>query len=1024
MSLQVTTLKDLGAPHQFLYQRFPNWKDDRKTYMIPPVFTPKTIQLALKGPIHYTDRGELGESVVYKRLEELGKAKKIGMFVVHGFHLRNVVKWNEKCTPDYQVPSVHSGTTNEFDFIIFHHALGVIAIEVKNEERNPKIASAKRQLKTSHDFIQEFANPDKKEETKKEETKKKETKKEETEKEETKKEETKKEETKKEETEKEETKKEETEKEETKKEETKKKETKKEETMKEETKKEETEKKETKKEETEKKETKKEETEKKETEKEETKKEETKKKETEKEETEKEETKKEETKKEETKKEETKKKETKKKETKKEETEKEETEKEETKKEETEILPHKKVLALPSIKKLTFDRKNFKSLQDDTETLLLFEEDLENLESFEQWWRETFERTTVNKMAAQTEMAYEQALSYTLMVRHLGPVTDSDYIADLSLTLDNFRHLEEGFRSYPRVLEKQFPNFWSWCWDVLDKMDTGFDFGDEAVGPALKAAFLKKHGLNSKKLESDKGIKLLDNILKHSKYVWGEASVLDAMLAGGFAKKYLLFVKNTVVFFSAIRQLRPVMTQWKATDQSTKLERFPFLKMASVEDYNKLDRHLSRFKFLEGNEPTELDKELFESLTCELRVKYSQLPIVMTTEQLAVFEGPMKQVIIGAPGSGKTELLKFKALELESEMKACGITKKILYILGNGSPDPKRRPFLSYQIKRFFRKSTLVEVMTILLEEENPELLKEAEAKLREMMASGKYGHVFIDEYWIGSKPHEQEIILELVARIPGYVWISSVFDYDQSTKKYEVRTKPLIDAVEKEGGVVSRITQVQRATNTIINLERDYSAFYQGRSHPYGTKEILGHSLEGLPITWATADSVDGMYNECLEFVSSSLNDPITQTSILKTKKLVLNPADILIVNFAVRTMESLSVTPSLEARLKSAKIPFWSFGESPELFMNCDEGKVTLLNSPTREDSTHLDGVEWPVVVVILPSGVLLNTAELAPNAERLRNYDTYISCFRTQVKLVVISDKWTDEKMFLNDIKLKLK
>lgn len=823
--------------------------------MIPPVFngTAKTIQLALKGPVHYTNRGELGESIVYKRLEELGRAKEIGMFVIYGFHLKDVVKWNRKCAPEYQLSSLHSGATNEFDFIIFNHALGVIAIEVKNSRNilDNKICDAERQLKASHEFIQEFAKFNMPEDS-------------------------------------------------------------------------------------------------------------------------------------------------------------------------DILLPHKKVIAMPSAKK--FDRKAYKSLQD--ETLLLFEEDLEDLESFEQWWKETFKTTIMDKMALITGVAYEQALSYTLMLRHLGPVTDSDYIADLSKSLNSFRHLEKGFQSYPRFSEKVFPNFWSWCWDVLNKMDAGFDFGNEAEGPALKATFMKEHGLNSKTLESNKGIKLLDNILKHSKYVSGAASVLDVMLAGGFAKKYLLFVKNTVVFFNAIRQLRLVMTQWKATDQSTKLERFPFLKLASVEDYNKLDRHLSRSKFMEGDEPTELDKEIFESLTCELRVKYSQLPIVNTTEQLAVFEGPMKQVIIGAPGTGKTELFKFKALELESEMKAYGMTKKILYILGNGSPDPKRRPFLSYEIERFFKKSksTLVEVMTILLEEENPELLKETEAKLREMMASGEYGHVFIDEYWIGSKPLEHAIILELIAKIPGYVWISSVFDYDQSTKKYEKRTKPLIDAVEKEGGIVSRITQVIRATNTIINFERSYSALYQGRSYPYGTKEIFGHSLEGLPITWATADGVDGMYDECLKFVNSTLNDPITQTSILKTKKLTLNPADILIVNFAVRTMESLSVTPSLEARLKSASIPIWSFGENPELFMKCDEGKVTLLNSPTREDSTHLDGVEWPVVVVILPSGVLLNTAELAPNTERLRNYDTYISCFRTQVKLVVISDKWTDEKMFLNDIKLK--
>ena len=916
MSLQVVWVKKVGAPHQFLYQRFPNWKMDRKTYMIPPVFTSmksKPIQLALKGPVRYTNRGDLGESIVYKRLEELGKAKKIGMFVVHGFHLKNVVKWNREFTPDYQVPSVHSGTTNEFDFIIFHHALGVIAIDVKNGRniQDMKIRDAERQLKASHSFVQEFAHFDMPEGTS---LKKK-----------------------------------------TKREDSKRKETRGEDSKRKETRGEDPERKESKGEDSERKETKGEDPERKET--------------------------------------------------------------------KGKIsLPHLKVIAMPSTKKLTFDRKTFPSLKDDT--LLLFEEDLDNLVSFEQWWREAFESTTVNKMAAQTEVAYEQALSYTLKVCHLGPVTDSDYIADLSSTLDKFRHLEEGFRSYPRVLEEQFPNFWSWCWDVLNKMDAGFDFGNEAEGPALKAAFLKNHGLNSHQLESDKGINLLDNILKPSEYVSGMASVLDVMLAGGFAKKYLLFVKNTVVFFNAIRQLRPVMTQWKATDQSTKLERFPFSKLASVEDYNKLDRHLSRFKFLEGNEPTELDKEIFESLTCELRVKYSQLPIVMTTEQLAVFEGPMKQVIIGAPGTGKTELFKFKALELESEMKACGITKKILYIVANGSPDPNRRPFLSYEIERFFKKSTLVEVMTILLDEENPELLKETEAKLREMMASGEYGHVFIDEYWIGSKPPEHAIILELVSKIPGYVWISSVFDYDQSNKKYEERTKPLIDAVEKEGGIVSRITQVIRATNTIINFERDYGALYQGRSYPYGTKEIFGHSLEGLPITWTTADNVDGMYDECLKFVNSTLSNPITQISIFKTKRLALNPADILIVNFAVRTMESLSVTPSLEARLKSANIPFWSFGENPELFMNCDEGKVTLLNSPTREDSTHLDGVEWPVVVVILPSGVLLNTAELAPNTERLRNYDTYISCFCTQVKLVVISDKWTDEKMFLKDIELKLK
>lgn len=84
------------------------------------------------------------------------------------------------------------------------------------------------------------------------------------------------------------------------------------------------------------------------------------------------------------------------------------------------------------------------------------------------------------------------------------------------------------------------------------------------------------------------------------------------------------------------------------------------------------------------------------------------------SEQLAVFEGPPKQLIIG---SGKTELMKFKALELE--MKACKTDQKILYIVANWSPGyPIRNSLLFHHniIKKFFKKSTLVEV---IIEEES-----------------------------------------------------------------------------------------------------------------------------------------------------------------------------------------------------------------------------------------------------------------------------------------------------------------
>ena len=841
--------KDIGAPQQFLYKRFPNWKSDRKTYMIPPVFTPKAVEIAVEGPVHYADRGETGESIIFNRLKELGKRKEIGMFAVHGFELKDVAKWNKKCAPDYKLPDVKPKDVRECDFIIFHHTLGIISVEVKNilNIRNSDILSAESQLKTSHDIVEEFASFN---------------------------------------------------------------------IM-------------------------------------------------------------------------------------------------GSKSSFQLFLPHWKVIAMPSTKKEAFDRRAYHGLQDDT--LLLFQDDSTNIESFEQWWMEAFESATTSEMAPQYEMAYEQALSYTLMVRHLGPLTESDYIADLSLSLDSFRHL--GQAAYTQVLESDFPNFWHWCLDVLNKIDMGFDFGKEEE-------YMKSHPLNAKCSIGKKQMKILNELLKNGGYIFGDVpSVLDATLAVMFEDKFLLFFKNIVRFFNAMRQIRTQVGQWKATQESSTK-----LPLTSVKDLNKLDRRLSKLTFMEGDEPTMLDKDIFESLTCKLRVKYSHLPIVLTIEQLTVFEGPKKQLIIGAPGSGKTELMKFKARELEIEMKACKAETKILYIVATGSPSGD--PLLSQQIKEFFKKSTSVEVMTIVIEEESPRLLEHTKAVLREKMAkkasdkSAKYQHVFIDEYWIGAKPAEHEIILELVTKIPGYVWISSVFDFHQdrlNTSKMMTRTKPLVVALEEQGGQVSRISQVVRATNSIVNLERNYSARYRERSYPYGTEQILGHSLEGLPVEWAVADSIDGMYNNCTDIVSSAITEPM---AVCKKTNLTLNPADILVVNFAVRTKESLSVTPSLEARLCSEKIPIWSFGESLEQFMNCDEGKVTLLNSHTREESTYLDGVEWPMVVVILPSGVLLNEADIAEGAERLRNYDTYISFFRTQVKLVVISDKWTNHEEFLKDIEKKFK
>ncbi len=75
------------------------------------------------------------------------------------------------------------------------------------------------------------------------------------------------------------------------------------------------------------------------------------------------------------------------------------------------------------------------------------------------------------------------------------------------------------------------------------------------------------------------------------------------------------------------------------------------------------------------------------------------------------------------------------------------------------------------------------------------------------------------------------------------------------------------------------------------------------------------------------------------------------------------------------------------------------WSFGENMEQYLY--RTKLTLLSSKTRKESTYFDGMECPMVTVILPSGVLLNKNIIADGA-----------------------DKWKCENEFMKDIAQKEK
>ena len=864
---QMMSAQKIGAPHSFLYKRFPSWREDNKTYMIPPIFKAKSAaKLGVKGPVVYSDPGEIGENTVYKHLRQLGETRNMGMFVFHSFELTHIARWNKKAVslskevcriPDLELPP--KMTDKECDFIVFHHSIGLIAIEVKNpveKVRNKHISDAEGQLDTSYKLVREFATS--REPATQSETVAKST------------------------------------------------------------------------------------------------------------------------------------------------------------SSQQFSLPYQRVIALPSISKSSFNRDEFKSFGDNTHILLA--DDLTDVESFEKWWKETMEEP-----ARIDRKQYELALSYLMMIRHLTPVKETDCLKELHENLVSYKY--HG-TVHELITEREFPKLFEWCSSKMT--DVRFEI-DQEEAKRLRDAFMKQHGIKQQKdLKERKGMKIINQILEHQKYICGETvSLMDLALVVAIENSHFLFLKEFLEF------MRIMQKQWSQIEdlEESQLElqkgRVPFLKLESAKHFNMLGKHLRSFtlKFLEdGNLPTEIDKHIFQSLSCKMRVDYSHFPMVMTTEQLVVFEGPEKQLIIGPPGSGKTELMKFKALELEGKMKICKSKKRILFIVGNGSPKPKyQNSLLFHKMKAFFSSNGLVDVKPISLEEESPTELEEIKRFLREQM--DKYEHVFLDEYWIGSKPAEHEVILELLDNIKGYVWISSVFDYNEALIKTKQRmqkcTKPLLDTLSRVGGVVSRISQASRGTNRIIELEASYSALYQSRSYPYGTREILGHSLEGLPVIWIAESGIQRMYSKCVELIDTTVHDiPFAKVK----ENLILSPSDILVVDFATRSHESLGIQP-LSEQLKNKGIPVWTFGDTPFIPMTCNN--LTLLNSVTRDDSTYLDGVEWPMVVVILPSGLVLETEPLAEskNAEKLRNYDPYISFFRSMVKLVIISDKWTNSKSFLSDVELKL-
>ena len=106
--------------------------------------------------------------------------------------------------------------------------------------------------------------------------------------------------------------------------------------------------------------------------------------------------------------------------------------------------------------------------------------------------------------------------------------------------------------------------------------------------------------------------------------------------------KHLISFDNIVRFYN---NMKCVFGQAEEIDLDSKQIQ---LKLDSVEDINRLELELaSASPFIHGDKPTVLDYITFQLLSQNFCISNTHVQIVLTPDQLSIFEGSKKQLIIG-----------------------------------------------------------------------------------------------------------------------------------------------------------------------------------------------------------------------------------------------------------------------------------------------------------------------------------------------------------------------------------------
>ena len=154
---------------EYLTGRWPDWKTNNRTYMIPPCFKRNYISPTgdASGAVELTEtlkgyiKGDSAELQIFQCLERFGRETNQPMFVLSKFSYRKFIKefFPKDCPLVTSLKNLlETSKRDEIDFVVLHRRIGVILIEAKGktEFKSDRYEVAKEQLEFAEKFVRIF----------------------------------------------------------------------------------------------------------------------------------------------------------------------------------------------------------------------------------------------------------------------------------------------------------------------------------------------------------------------------------------------------------------------------------------------------------------------------------------------------------------------------------------------------------------------------------------------------------------------------------------------------------------------------------------------------------------------------------------------------------------------------------------------------------------------------------------------------------------------------------------------------